>query len=198
MSAVIYIHGKGGSAAEAAHYRALFPDLPVYGIDYRVDTPWEAGREIREQVKVLAAKHERLILIANSIGAYFALHAGIEDSIEKAFFISPIVDMETLILGLMAQSGVTEKELAEKGCIPTAFGEELSWEYLQFVRTHPIRWRVPATILYGENDSFTPYETMKAFALKHGAALCVMPGGEHWFHTEEQMRFLDRWIKNTE
>lgn len=20
---------------------------------------------------------------------------------------------------------------------------------------------------------------------------------EHWFHTEEQMRFLDNWIKNT-
>jgi len=21
-----------------------------------------------------------------------------------------------------------------------------------------------------------------------------MEGGEHWFHTEEQMEFLDRWI----
>ena len=23
-----------------------------------------------------------------------------------------------------------------------------------------------------------------------------MPGGEHWFHTKEQMQFLDNWIKN--
>jgi hypothetical protein len=22
-----------------------------------------------------------------------------------------------------------------------------------------------------------------------------MDGGEHWFHTDEQMEFLDRWIK---
>ena len=28
-----------------------------------------------------------------------------------------------------------------------------------------------------------------------GATLEVMPGGEHWFHTPEQMAFLDGWIK---
>ena len=32
------------------------------------------------------------------------------------------------------------------------------------------------------------------FAKKHNAMLTVMEGGEHWFHTEEQMRFLDEWI----
>ena len=25
--------------------------------------------------------------------------------------------------------------------------------------------------------------------------LTVMPGGEHWFHTEEQMAFLDSWLQ---
>ena len=29
------------------------------------------------------------------------------------------------------------------------------------------------------------------------ATLTVMEGGEHWFHTEEQMDFLDRWIAGT-
>ena len=32
-------------------------------------------------------------------------------------------------------------------------------------------------------------------ALPEGAALTVMPGGEHWFHTEAQMQFLDRWLQ---
>ena len=32
---VIYVHGKGGSAAEAGHYRPLFPDAEVVGFDYR-------------------------------------------------------------------------------------------------------------------------------------------------------------------
>ena len=29
----------------------------------------------------------------------------------------------------------------------------------------------------------------------HQVSLTVMEGGEHWFHTEEQMRFLDEWIR---
>ena len=37
-------------------------------------------------------------------------------------------------------------------------------------------------------------ETIRDFAKKHPAALTIMEGGEHWFHTEEQMRFLDDWI----
>ena len=39
---VIYVHGKGGSAAEAEHYRQLFPDSEVIGFDYHAQTPWEA------------------------------------------------------------------------------------------------------------------------------------------------------------
>ena len=31
---VVYVHGKGGSAQEAEHYKALFPDCEVIGFDY--------------------------------------------------------------------------------------------------------------------------------------------------------------------
>lgn len=40
-------------------------------------------------------------------------------------------------------------------------------------------------------------ETISAFAKRIGAELTVMSNGEHWFHTEEQMRFLYRWIENS-
>lgn len=40
-------------------------------------------------------------------------------------------------------------------------------------------------------------ESISAFAEKVGAELTVMPGGEHWFHTDEQMHFLDAWINRT-
>ena len=39
---VVYVHGKGGPAQEAEHYKALFPDCEVIGFDYRSQTPWEA------------------------------------------------------------------------------------------------------------------------------------------------------------
>ena len=87
-------------------------------------------------------------------------------------------------------------ELAEKLEIPTTFGETLSWKYLCYVREYPTSWKIPTSILYGEKDSLTSMETIKAFAEKNNAELTVMPGGEHWFHTKEQMQFLDYWIKN--
>ena len=42
---VVYIHGKGGSAAEAEHYKKLFPAYDVIGFDYQAQTPWDAVSE---------------------------------------------------------------------------------------------------------------------------------------------------------
>ena len=64
------------------------------------------------------------------------------------------------------------------------------------MREHPVLWQVPTRILYGAHDNLTSLETIRAFAEKTGAELTVMPGGEHWFHTKEQMQFLDNGIKN--
>lgn len=75
-----------------------------------------------------------VILIANSIGAYFSMNALAEKSISQAMFISPIVNMERLIEDMMMWSNVTEAELESKKEIPTEFGETLSWEYLCYDR----------------------------------------------------------------
>lgn len=195
MNAVIYIHGKGGSAAECEHYKSLFPDCEVIGLDYQTFTPWETGKEIHIAVEELKSKYENVILIANSIGAFFSMNAGIDDMIQKAYFISPIVDMEKLITNMMQWANVTEHELESEGVIHIDFGEDLSWEYLSYVRSYLITWHAPTQILYGSNDLLTSLETISDFANKHQATLTVMEGGEHWFHTEDQMQFLDRWIK---
>ena len=198
MNAAIYIHGKGGSATESEHYKPLFPDCEVIRLDYQTFTPWETGKEIRIAVEELKSNYENIILIANSIGAFFSMNAGIDDMIHKAYFISPIVDMEKLITNMMKWANVTEQELESKGVIHTDFGEDLSWEYLCYVRNHPIEWCVPTQILYGSNDHLTSIDTISDFANKHNATLTIMQGGEHWFHTEEQMQFLDKWIKGEE
>ena len=195
MNALIYIHGKCGCAAESEHYKPLFPNCDVIGLDYQTFSPWETGQEIRIAVEELKSKFENVILIANSIGAFFSMNAGIDEMIRKAYFISPIVDMEKLISDMMNWANVTEQELESKGMIHTDFGEDLSWEYLNYVRCHSIEWRVPTQILYGSKDHLMSIETITEFALKHQATLTVMEGGEHWFHTEEQMLFLDNWIK---
>ena len=93
-------------------------------------------------------------MVANSIGAFFGISSLDETLVDRAYLISPIVDMEKLICNMMQWSGVTEQELA-----------------------------------------LISIETVSAFAKQHHAGLTVMPGGEHWFHTEEQMQFLDHWIR---
>ena len=191
---IVYVHGKGGSAEEAEHYKPLFPDSEVIGFDYRARTPWEAAEEFSTFFAQQRQGCGSLTLIANSIGAFFALSSLDETLVDRAYFISPVVDMEKLIGDMMRWTNVTERELAEKGEIPTAFGETLSWDYLCYVRAHPVSWQVPTHILYGEHDGLTSIETISAFAEKTGAALTVMSDGEHWLHTAEQMRFLDDWI----
>ena len=191
---VIYVHGKGGSAEESEHYEHLFPKAEVIGFDYQARTPWEAKKEFRQFFTEQQERCDRLTLVANSIGAFFSMTALDESLADEAYFISPVVDMEKLIGNMMLSAGVTEQELAEKQEIPTDFGETLSWNYLTYVREYPIFWRVPTRILYGEHDILTSIETISAFAEQIDAKLTVMPNGEHWFHTEEQMHFLDNWI----
>ncbi len=191
-NAVIYIHGKGGNTSEAEHYIPLFPDREIMGFDYRSETPWDAKTEFSAYFGKIRKQYDRVTVIANSIGAYFIMTA--HPPIEKAYFISPIVDMEKLIIGMMLRANITEDELYDKKEIKTSFGETLSWKYLCYVRNNPIEWHIPTHILYGENDMLTSYEAIVGFAEKTGASLTVMNGGEHWFHTDVQMAYLDSWI----
>ena len=192
----IYIHGKGGSAGEAEHYKKLFPGYDVSGLEYKAQTPWEAQEEFQVLFDGFRSGHDEIIVAASSIGAFFAMNALSGREIVKAYFISPIVDMAKLITGMLHRSHISEQELIEKGTIETDYGETLSWEYLSWIRAHPVSWNVPTSILYGEKDNLQSIETIRAFADRTGAKVTVMENGEHWFHTERQMEFLDNWIRS--
>lgn len=193
--AVIYVHGRNGSPDEADHYRRFFDETyDVIGFDYKTEFPWEAKEEFSDYFNTIGKNYKNILLIANSIGAYSSLISLSEKHIEKALLISPIVDMEKLILDMMKWAKVTEEELYLKEELKASCGESLSWKYLSYVRNNPITWNVPTSILYGEKDHITSLETITSFANKINARLTVMPDGEHWFHTREQMDFLDNWI----
>lgn len=193
-SAIIYIHGKGGNAGEAVHYRSVLRDRIVIGFDYKAQAPWEAREEFPVFFDEVSRNYRSVSVIANSIGAFFAMNALSDKQIDKAYFISPIVNMEKLICDMMIWANVSERELRLKGEIITEFNETLSWKYLCYVREHPVSWQIPTHILYGGKDDLTSPDTITDFAGRIGATLTVMKNGEHWFHTDEQMQFLDNWI----
>ena len=193
---VIYIHGKYGTVEEAEYYKKFFNEADIIGFEYTSEYPWDFQKEFSNFIDNIYIKYKKISIIANSIGAYFTMLSLTNKNIEKAFFISPIVDMEKLITDMMVSENITEEELYKKKEIKTSFGEILSWDYLTFARKNPIEWNIPTYILYGEKDDLTSYETILNFTNKSKANLTIMKGGEHWFHTDEQIEFLNNWIKN--
>lgn len=193
--AIIYIHGKGGSAKEAEAYSKSCPGFDIIGVDYNEYLPWIVQPEIKACYDEICKEYDSVFLIANSIGTYFSMLALQNCKIEKALFISPILNMEKLILDMISWAGISEKKLEERGEIQTDFGETLFWQYLCFARKNPISWNIQTEILYAGKDNLITRETVDDFVCNHNAELTVMENGEHWFHTEEQVRFLDAWMK---
>lgn len=156
--------------------------------------PGKPRKNLRIFFDKIVKPGDSVILLADSLGAFLAMHALSGRSISLALLISPLADMEKLILNMMAAAGVSEDELRKRSEIATSFGETLSWNYLCYVREHPLDWNIPSEILYGEKDSLTSYEAVSRFARRIGAGLTVMKDGEHWFHTDAQKEFLISWI----
>ena len=140
----LFVHGQGGNKTEAAAFAALAAptgwqvlgiDLPEHGdrtgeTDF---TPWQVVPELQTVLAYLQQHWQVVRLRANSIGAYFSMLAFAGTTIEKALFVSPIVDMERLICDMMQWAKVTPEQLCEKGEITTEFGQTLSWRYLCWV-----------------------------------------------------------------
>ena len=150
------LHGKGGRKEEAESFaqvvcpkgwQVLAIDLPGHGARSggpELFTPWHAVPELRDLLSLAGQKWNRLALRAVSLGAWFSLLAFQDRPLDRALFVSPVLDMERLIQEMMSWAGVTESRLEAEGEISTEFGETLSWPYLQYVRAHPVsRWETP-------------------------------------------------------
>lgn len=202
----LFVHGQSGCKEEGtafaeiacpAGYQVLAIDLPEHG-ERRggADSfnPWTAADEIQTVFAYMKSRWAEISLRANSIGAHFSMLALSGKNFRKALFVSPIVDMEHLIVDMMGWANVTEEQLRQRGEIVTDFGQTLSWKYLTWERQHPIHdWDCPLSILYAGQDHMTDRKTVERFAATHAAALAVMENGEHWFHTPEQLTVLRAW-----
>jgi len=203
----LYVHGQGGckeeaqSFAEAAGrygWQVLSFDLPGHGErkgDIPSFNPWHAVPELKQVMDWSKSSHDHIALFANSIGAWFSLLSYAGEPFCQCLFVSPILDMHRLIHNMMQWAGVTEERLEKEKTIPTDFGQTLSWEYLTYVRAHPVdTWPAPTRILYADQDHLTDRQTVDSFVSRFGCDLTVMEGGEHWFHTPEQLNILNTWM----
>lgn len=193
----IYIHGLHGSAKEASNYKFLKGKYDVKGLDYQDGKPWEQKEAIQNEFKKLTKGYDEVIIIANSIGAFYAYEYLNTYKIKKAFFISPVVSMFQQIVDIMAVYGIKDKELERKKIIELDDGSVLSYEFYQHVSNDEVEWNVPTEILYGAYDEVVYMGSMMEFLENHPSCkLTVKSESEHYFSSPEEMKFIKDWIKS--
>ena len=150
---------------------------------------------IRNEFGRITKDYKNVIVIANSIGAFYAYEYLSDFSIKQAFFISPVASMLKLVMDIMNDNGISDKELEEKNIIRLNNNQTLSYEFYKHVSNYNDNWVVPTDILYGERDELVYIENIAEFLSNHpNARLTIKKGSEHYFHTEEEHDFIKNWI----
>ena len=100
----LYVHGKNGSAAEAARFartacpagwQVLAVDLPEHGTRKNSPeklVPWVVTRELQAVYARMQPVWKHIRVYGVSIGAWFAMQALQTQTPEKALLVSPVVD----------------------------------------------------------------------------------------------------------
>lgn len=188
--------------ATARGYQLLSFDLPEHGDrkneEYACNVQ-NCVHDLNIIMKYAQSISNNISVFACSMGAYFSLLAYKHNSLKQCLFLSPVVDMERIINNLMKWSNVNENMLEEEKVIPVNIdniGYTLYWDYYCYVKDHPINeWNIQTSILYGSNDDLCEFEAISKFVNSFKCNLEVMENGEHYFHTEEQLKFFRQWLK---
>lgn len=181
-------------------YQLLSFDLPEHG-ERKNDTAYlckvqNCVKDLKQIIEYAKLNYNEINLWACSMGAYFSLVAYKNEEIKQCLFLSPVVNMKVIIDNMMLWSNTTEEELEEKQEIKTDFGQTLYWDYYKYVKDNPIiNWNKKTYILYGNKDNMQNEDIIKNFSNKFNCDLTILENGEHYFHTEEQLKFYKEWLE---
>lgn len=188
-------------AQTAQGCQVLSFDLPEHGARREQSAlckPPVCVQDLSAVLDYAGARWDHIGLFAVSMGAYFSLLACGDRRIERAWFLSPVVDMDALIHSMMAWFDVSPERLERERTIPTPMGQTLCWDSFCYVREHPIcRWSIPTEILTGGRDALCDPAVTTGFAARFSCRLQTAESAEHWFHTESDLSALERWLRET-
>lgn len=186
-------------AGNQKNYQVLSFDLPEHGerkTEKTLCKVQECVKELSLITEYVRLHWKNIYVFGNSIGAYFSLLAFKNENISKAFFLSPVVDMERIIKNMMLWFDVSEEKLEQEKIIPTPVGQNLYWDYYSYVKENPItKWNIPTYILYGEKDNLCEKNIIMNFAEKFSCDILISKESGHWFHTENDLKILKNWIE---
>ena len=171
----LFVHGLHGRKEEALAFAevAVPKGYQVFSIDLPVERkPWEVMPLLNEVRDYLYENWKNVSVRANSIGSWFSLLSFQNKKVDQAMLVSPILDMKKYIELMPHRED----------------------DYYEWVVNKPItHWDTPTFILRPEVDLIVSKETGRDFISQHQCQVTIMPNGEHWFHTPEQLAFLKAW-----
>jgi esterase/lipase len=186
--------------AVSAGYQVLSFDLPEHGDRRSENYACQILNCIHDFDSVMCyAKKlsDNISVFACSMGAYFSLSAYGNEPLKQVLFLSPVVNMERIINNMMAWFNISENRLKTEKVISTPVGQTFYWDDFCYAKEHPVaEWNKPTSILYGSEDNLCEYDIISGFSKSFGCDLRIMEHGEHYFHTEEQLKFFREWLKN--
>ena len=180
-------------------YQVLSFDLPGHG-DRINDTNYICNiqncvKDIRKVYQYALNNFEIIDVWACSMGAYFSMVALSDATLRNCYFLSPVVDMLSVIESLMKYANVTKEMLKEKKVIETNFGETLYYDYYEYVLKNRIeKWENNTHILYGENDNVQSYEIIKNFSEKYSCDIFYARNCNHYFASQNEIENYINWL----
>lgn len=171
-------------------------DLPTHGDrqDNKTFTPMEASPEVLAFARLARSQSSEVSLLANSIGAYFSLCDTPAGTFEHVWLVSPLLDLEHHIRGIMAEYSVTDEQLEAQTVIDTPRGV-LERPYLRFVEEHPAQLNTPSWIIRGDQDDVVPLDTLSRFVSVPGVELVQIRGGQHFLGLPPYLDTVAAWFE---
>lgn len=203
----LYIHGQFGSktgaeafaqVANEYNWQVISFDLPEHGVriqEKNTFVPWFVIPELQKIMRFIKKYWERVSLYAESIGAWFSLLGLNNEIFEKCLFVSPVVDMYLLVSTIMKNENISENQLQKSKIIQTKAGQTLSWNYLQYIKQHPIlKCFCNVKILYGGQDELIEQNRIIQFAKEFNCDVTIFEKAKHWFGAKDQLPLLKIWL----
>ena len=171
-------------------------DLPAHGDrqDDKAFTPMDASPEVRAFARLARSQSTEVSLLANSIGAYFSLCDTPAGTFERAWLISPLLDLEYYIRDIMAEYSVSDEQLEAQTVIDTPRGV-LERSYLRFVEEHPARLNAPSWMIRGDQDEMVPLNALSRFVGAPGVELVQVEGGQHFLGQPPHLDTVVAWFE---
>lgn len=164
--------------------------LPIHTVKQAID-------DMQNIMNYAKQHYDTIDVIGCSLGAYYTLLAYINESIRKANFLSPVVDLIELTHEMLENDNRSISDVYLHSQITLSNGIIVRLEDYEYLQNHKIDTiRYPISILYGSKDTLIRKESIINFIHKYPCELIVSENSAHYFYTEEDMKHIKDWLNH--